>query len=266
MIVIRKVKALFRILNREYRWYRDARACRKVLSPKLIREIPKGRKIVLMPHSDDEWIGCSQILLHQSEQVLVVNMDMNGGDGEQLHKTRRKEAELVAEKYGYRFITVQKRLNDLVQILNDEQPECVFLPCYLDWHEEHIIVMELFQKAAIQAGYTGSVGMYQVSLPIPEKMINFGMAMTKGQLKEKWKCLRKMYETQAFLSTKRFMLNEYINGGISGTYALEAYSICAFQDWNASWKESLLTKEEKKNCVDNLQHIGYVRIMLQSRD
>ena len=265
MKVFRKVKALFRILNREYEWYQDARACRKSISPKLTQDVPTGKKIILMPHSDDEWIGCSQILLHQSEQVLVVNMDMTGGDSEQLHRIRRSEAESVAKKYGYRFITVQDGLRDLAQILADEQPKCVFLPCYLDWHEEHIIVMELFQKAATQAGYTGMVGMYQISLPIPEMMINSGITMTKEKLKEKWKCLGKLYKTQAFLPTRRFMLNEYINGGITGTYAVEAYVIREFQDWNSEWKQSLLTEEEKKRCIDNLQGIKYIRTMLQSR-
>ena len=265
MKLIRKVKAIFRILYREYSWYQDARFCRKTMSSKLIQEVPKGKKIVLMPHSDDEWIGCSQILLHQPEQILVVNMDMSGGDSGQLPRIRRNEAELVAEKYGYRFITVQDRLKDLVRILVDEQPVCVFLPCYLDWHEEHIIVMELFQKAATQVGYTGMVGMYQVSLPIPEKMINSGLEMNKGQLREKWKCVGEMYKTQAFLPTKRFMFNEYINGGITDTFAVEAYSIYEFQNWDVEWKQLLLTSEEKKKCIDHLQEIKYIRLMLQSR-
>lgn len=265
MKVYRKVKALFRVLNREYEWYQDAGACRKSISPKLIQDVPTGKKIILMPHSDDEWIGCSQILLQQPEKVLVVNMDMNGGDSEQLHRIRRNEAETAAKKYGYRFITVQDRLGDLARILADEKPKCVFLPCYLDWHEEHIIVMELFQKAAIQTDYSGMVGMYQVSLPIPPKMINFGITMTKKKLKEKWKCLGKLYKTQAYLPTKRFMLNEYINGGITGTYAVEAYAICEFQEWNEEWKKSLLTEEEKKRCIDNLQNIEHIRRMLQSR-
>lgn len=266
MKLFRKVKALFRILNREYEWYHDTKVCRKSISPKTIQDVPLGKKIILMPHSDDEWIGCSQLLLRQSEQILVVNMDMTGGDSEQLHKTRRNEAESVAQKYGYRFITVQSRLKDLVQILADEQPKCVFLPCYLDWHEEHISVMKLFQTAAIQAGYVGLVGMYQVSLPIPERMINSGITMTKKKLQEKWKSLGMLYQTQAFLPTKRFMLNEHINGGITETYAVEAYAICEFQYWNREWKQSRLTEEEKKNCIDNLQRIGYIRTILQSRE
>lgn len=76
MVIIRKIKSLIRILNQEYSWYRDSKKCRRKLAQKKIQKVPTGKKIILMPHSDDEWIGCSRILLDQPEQVMVVNMDM----------------------------------------------------------------------------------------------------------------------------------------------------------------------------------------------
>lgn len=265
MVLIRKIRSLFRIISRNIKWKRDANYCRKKIKRGDISSIPEGNKIVLMPHSDDEWIGCSQILLHNPEDSLVVNMNMGGGDDQYLHQIRRKEAEAVSKKFGYRFITVQNKLSELKEIISSEKPKCVFIPCYLDWHEEHIEVMRLFQEAAIQCNYSGLVGMYQVSLPIPAGMINCGMSMTKKQLKGKWTILKQMYRTQSFLPVKRFMLNEYINGGITGAYAVETYTILEFQDWVTNWKTHLLTEEERKRCVDNLQNIQYIRTMLQGR-
>lgn len=265
MVLIRKIRSLFRIIGRNIKWKRDADYFRGKIKRQDISSIPEGKKIILMPHSDDEWIGCSQILLHNPEDSLVANMNMDGGDNHELHQIRRKEAEAVSKKFGYRFITVQDKLSELKEIISSEKPKCVFIPCYLDWHEEHIEVMRLFQEAAIQCNYSGLVGMYQVSLPIPGSMINCGMSMTKKQLQEKWTILKKMYRSQSFLPFKRFMLNEYINGGITGAYAVEAYVICEFQDWNSEWKQSLLTEEEKKRCIDNLQGIKYIRTILQSR-
>ena len=103
MIIIRKIKSVFRIFYQEYKWHRDSKDCRKKLFQKRIQKVPNGKKIILMPHSDDEWIGCSRILLHQPEQTLVVNMNMEGGDDEKIHMLRRREAESVAKKYNYKF-------------------------------------------------------------------------------------------------------------------------------------------------------------------
>ena len=265
MVLIRKIRSLFRILGRNIKWKRDADYFRGKIKRQDVSSIPEGKKIILMPHSDDEWIGCSQILLHNPEDSLVVNMNMDGGDNQELHQIRRKEAEAVSMKFGYRFITVQDKLSELKEIISSENPKCVFIPCYLDWHEEHIEVMRLFQEAAIQCNYSGLVGMYQVSLPIPAGMINCGMSMTKKQLKGKWTILKQMYRTQSILPVKRFMLNEYINGGITGAYAVEAYTISEFKDWDSKRQVYLLTEEEKKKSVDNLQSIRFIRTMLQSK-
>lgn len=263
MIVIRKIKSLFYILNREYSWLRDSKECRKKLSPKKIQKVPTGKKIILMPHSDDEWIGCSQILLEQPEQIIVVNMDMKGGDDEKIHLLRRREAESVAKKYNYKFLTVGDRLKDLIQIFVHENPICVFLPCYLDWHEEHIETIRIFSEAASQAGYMGIVGMYQLSLPIPEKLINCGMCMTKRQLKEKWKNLEKMYKTQEFLPTRRFMLNEFINGAISDSYSLEAYCLMNYDEWEHAANVGIMSAECRKEAFTHLKDIRYIKELLE---
>lgn len=266
MILIRKIRSLFRIITRNIKWKRDADYCRKKIRRGDISPVPEGKKIILMPHSDDEWIGCSQILLHNPENSIVVNMNMGGGDDRDLHRIRRREAEAVSERFGYRFITVQDKIRELKEIITKEAPQCVLLPCYLDWHEEHIEVMRLFQEAALQCDYSGMVGMYQVSLPIPADMINCGMPMTKKQIKEKWSILKHMYRTQSFLPVKRFMLNEYINGGITNKYAVEAYSVSNFDEWTYHFSNRLLNKEEQEKYKENLQNIMIIRTMLEERD
>ena len=210
-----KIKGFFRLLHRNYRWNQDAKIWRKKVHKKNLRDIPQGKKVILMPHSDDEWIGCSQLLQNNANEIVVVNMNMAGGDSEQLHILRRREAGAVAYRLGYRFITLQDSpIEALINILQKEKPFVVFLPCYLDWHEEHIEVMKIFRSVANDCGYDGLVGMYQVSLPIPDKMINCGYTMRKRVLKQKWNNLKIYYPSQKFLSTRRFLLNEYINGAL----------------------------------------------------
>lgn len=256
---IRKVRSVFRLARREYQWHCDAKRFRTEMPQKALMEPPQGRLLVLMPHSDDEWIGCARILLCRSKEVLVLDMNMDGGDDEGLHLRRREEAVSAAEKYGYRFVTAHDRYEDLVKIITEEKPSCVFLPCFLDWHEEHIAVMDLFRKAAIQTRYAGLVGMYQVSLPIPFKMINSGMAMTKKQWKEKWHLMKSLYGSQSFLPVKRFAWNEYINGGTAGAYAVEAYCVLDFEIWKTEYGRNSLSMEEKRFLKDNLQNMEIVR-------
>ena len=263
MIIIRKIRTLLCLIIRDYNWYRDAQCCRGKFSTKRLRAIPEGKKIVLMPHSDDEWIGCSQILMNQPENVLVVNMDMSGGDDEALHRIRRKEAEFTAQKYGYRFVTVKDHINELVRILRDVQPDCVFLPCYLDWHEEHIEVMRLFKKAAMESGYDKTVAMYQVSLPIPAGLINCGYKMSHRQIMEKWSALKQFYPSQSFLPMKRFMLNEYINGGVAEAYAIEAYSLMDSYTWMTSIDNLILESDIREKLKTHLQDIRFTREFLQ---
>ena len=39
----------------------------------------KGKILILAPHSDDEWIGCGQLIVDHSNDVVICNMDMSGG-------------------------------------------------------------------------------------------------------------------------------------------------------------------------------------------
>ncbi len=263
MKMLKRIRAVARNTFRPICWYWDTWRCRAKMEPRHILEIPSGMKMILMPHSDDEWIGCSQILMNQPENVLVVNMDMSGGDDEALHRIRRKEAEFTAQKYGYRFVTVKDHINELVRILRDVQPDCVFLPCYLDWHEEHIEVMRLFKKAAMESGYDKTVAMYQVSLPIPAGLINYGYKMSHRQLMEKWSALKQFYPSQSFLPMKRFMLNEYINGGVAEAYAIEAYSLMDSYTWMSSIDNLILESDIRERLKTHLQDIRFTREFLQ---
>ena len=48
---------------KKYQWKKDAKFIRKTLSEKELLTIDKqARILILAPHSDDEWIGCSQIV------------------------------------------------------------------------------------------------------------------------------------------------------------------------------------------------------------
>lgn len=227
IVIIRKAKSFLRLLRLRAEWGRAAVACRQ--QGTLTSALPPVTDdvLVLMPHSDDEWIGCSS-LLKAGVAKTVMNMDMPGGDNEGTHSLRRREAERMAERYGYQLLPYSR---DALQKWLEVSAATVAVPCFIDWHPEHHRVMDLFRDAADGAGFLGDVLMYQVSLPMPETLVNAAMPLSQNDLKEKWTLFYKIYKTQRFMPTKRFEAHERIDGALCGTYAAEVYSRMPYREW-----------------------------------
>lgn len=265
-VILRKLRAAKNILKRNYAWHRDTYCCRKRIHSRELLTISDKNILILAPHSDDEWIGCSQLLKKGNNNVVVLNFDMPGGDNKELHTVRYQEMKNTAATVGYTFITVrQDKGNWLLEYINSNRIDIVFLPCYYDWHKEHFFVMECFKEAARKAHYTGLVGMYQVSLPIPVSMINYCSLMSKADARKKWADLKRFYPSQSFLPIKRFMLNEHINGKINNAYSIEAYSVKSFEIWQREYHDKRLTENDKEFFKKNLQNISLVRQHLKSK-
>jgi len=265
MFIARKIKSAYRLIKRNFIWEKDAKECREDIKSKSIGTIPEGKLIILMPHSDDEWIGCSTILKKYAERVLVVNMNMKGGDDKKVHKERLLEAENVAQKVGYHFITIgEDKIKSLQTILKSEEPICVFLPSFLDWHEEHLQVMNILKSCLVNLTDRPKVAMYQVSLPLPEYFVTICISLTKMEWKSKWSTFKSMYKTQAFLPVKRFALNEYINGAFGGNYAAEVFSISDYEKWENDMNRFRLSNSDIKVYKEHLQEIKYTRNALNN--
>lgn len=251
-------------MKREYSWYRDFKRCSKAIETKPIKELINKNILILAPHSDDEWIGCSQLLINKKNKVTVLNMDMSGGDNQNLQKKRFEEMMNIAKIYKYKLISIKgSKKNFLVNYLMENQIDIIFVPCFYDWHFEHIKVMKVLKNAAIEAKYMNFIGMYQISLPIPYQLITHGSIMRKSVLINKWNDLKKYYQTQKFLPTKRFILNEKINGTIVDSYSLEAYSILDFDIWQTNLENNTFDKFERDRLYSNIQKIKFIREELE---
>lgn len=227
------------------------------------RMLPDCKTLILAPHSDDEWIGCSQIIQGNTE-VLICNMDMPGGDSESLHAIRYKEMLSLSTRFNRRVETVasDKRAEGLLDVIKSYRPEVVFLPFFTDWHEEHIAVMKTLESVAefldgIQ------IGMYPVSLPLGPRYITHYRPLGKRELEFKWKTFKTVYRTQAHaLPWRRFAANERINGAFFKTYAAEVYSVMPVEEWLRCLRSKTLTGQQKRVLKDNLNSISRVRRML----
>ena len=127
---------------------------------KLEEGLPKGKKIILAPHSDDEWIGCSQII-KKEQDTIIVNMDMSGSDSKETHKLRYNEMASTATVYGIKFITLAgNKVQKLSEVIKKEKPKYICVPYFIDWHNEHIEVMNALKKAINDTNNNYDILMY----------------------------------------------------------------------------------------------------------
>lgn len=231
-----------------------------------ISELPKGKKLVLIPHSDDEWIGCSG-LLNRGDDVVLCNMDMSGDDDVDTHKLRYYEMRSVADTYKRKLITADGDKVEFVKnVIAEENPDFVMLPFFVDWHEEHIAVMDILKNAISDTEINRGlkIAMYQVSLPILMPYVTHCIKMDKKELTQKWKLFKKYYGSQKkVIPVGRYKANERINGAYANAYACEVFSVVDVKKWLEIRDDFNLSAEEKKELQKNLQFISKMRILLR---
>lgn len=226
--------------------------------------LPKGKKIILVPHSDDEWIGCSKIICTE-KNTIILNMDMSGNDKEEIHKIRFKELEKTVIKYNLKLETVICNKSEYIHnLIIKEKPKYICLPHYIDWHDEHIKVMNYLEKA-IENIDNIDIIMYQVSLPIAKEDITHYLPLTKTEWKRKWHHFQNNYKTQIDFPKDRFAINEKINGKYIGVYAAEVFSIKNCNEWKHNYKKYILNEKEKQTIKNTLYSIKKTREFLAKK-
>lgn len=237
-------------------WNLDCKQLRKSIVVQTIPSLPYGKKtVILIPHADDEWVGCSSLVKNGSD-ILLYDMDMNGGDDKVLHEARYNELLKISTLYNKPLLKVGlSRSLSLIEIIKKEKPQMICVPFFFDWHPEHIEVMGILRQALLNLEYDVDIAMYQVSMPIPRNCITHINPMSKIEWKRKWKTFEKIYKSQTGIPYKPFAINERVNGAVCESYAGEAFVFCSASDWLANYDEWLLTSDEIKEALMYLQSI-----------
>lgn len=230
---------------------------------KLKSGLPEGEKIILAPHSDDEWIGCSQIIKNEKD-TIIINMNMSGNDKEDIHIKRYNEMLFTSKKFNIEMITLKDdKISHLKNIIKERLPQFICVPYYIDWHEEHIEVMNILKKA-LKDNENLDILMYQVSLPIYLEEITNYMILNKKEWKYKWNHFKTTYRTQENFPYYRFATNERINGKSFGCYAAEVYCIISSNEWCKNLYRNILTNDQRNNVKRTLFSINKTRKYLNN--
>lgn len=261
----KKIKKLISALycyKQVINWEREAKAEKnKIQYDSEISQTINGRCLILIPHSDDEWIGCGRIIQSDNEVVLC-NMDMSGNDMVSLHNERREEMTRVANFFNREFITIEENKSEnLCETIRKVKPDFIFLPHFIDWHPEHIAVMQFLSKAIALLDTTEvnfKVVTYQVSCPIVQG-ITHAYPMTKKEWMYKWDFFKHHYPSQLQIPFQRFSINEKINGQYVGAFAAEVCCMFKADEWNVLMQNSIPSPELIIALKNNLGSISSMR-------
>lgn len=151
----------------------------------------KQRVLVLAPHMDDEVIGCGGSLLkHQRENRKLAVVYFTDGshfvdsstDRDILREIRRGEAERVGGQLGMKsyFLDIPDRtlayhpeiVRQIVCILQEYQPDIVYLPHSGETDREHRLVNEIYSEACWLAEDTYALK-WKKSMETPQIVLEY---------------------------------------------------------------------------------------------
>ena len=266
---VKKMYLSFASILQNERWNREVLRIRKEISPAPLASLPAGKKIILIPHPDDEWVGCSQVVENAADDVLLCYMNMHGGDDVATHDKRIQELQRLADS-NQRMLVIAEGDKSvfLKELICQTKPQMLFIPFFMDWHIEHVQVM-LFLCTAInmlledEQPLNLDVAMYQVSVPIPENYITHAVPLSRKEWMQKWQLFEKVYRTQLGIPYKRFACCERINGKLCNSYAAESYVVQSCKQWADNLDSMLLDAQQRDTVNRNLSSIICTRSLLR---
>lgn len=246
-------------------WSKDAIAIRSQIKPHAYQHINQLERIlILAPHSDDEWIGCSRLMKNYPNTVIC-SMEMEGGDNKQKHAERIAEMQKVAGLHDCRLETIQSnKVQSLIELIHRFKPYYICVPCIFDWHPEHIQVITYLKEALIHSDYNCEVLSYQITVPMPIEMCKIVIPLSSSDQIEKWKIFSAYYNTQSFMPIKRFMKQEEINGAICKSFAAEVFYNLPAKEWVKHVSDYHLDNEEQELVKRSFNRIRPIREVVET--
>lgn len=209
------------------------------------------KTIILVPHADDELIGCYHFLKKNKKNSLLVFFNFTGSNNNDSNiRTRNNEFTNFCKKEGFEFTILKNYERDLIEILEQYKPELILMPTFIDWHSEHRAINIILKQIISKITFNLYIGWYQISVALPIKYINFLINIDKRELKTKKKLFSKYYSSQKNLPIDRFLIRSIYYGNKLDLYGFEGFFILDL----SIWKEFIDINIE--NLVDLKKHIN----------
>ena len=212
-----------------------------------------NNSIIIAPHADDELIGCFSVLKRNHPFVFLCSL--TGSNRTEDNKKRRENEfcncmKLLDCQYA---ISDGKLESELLDIFRKNNPSYVFIPTYVDWHDEHRLISEIMYKLiSKQPQLKFKIVFYPVSVPIAQNTVNLCNQLSRKEFKEKFATFKSVYISQQSINIKRFKFYQthYVKNGI-----VEPFSVFEI----GAWKKTYLNMQkelENKDLLSLKEHLN----------
>lgn len=207
--------------------------------------------LILCPHADDEWIGCSTLINSNEYSVDVLYYELYGYNRNTeniiIRDNEIKKCSRIKKYNLYTSSNVKQKLKDL---LLSSQYDAVFSPSPIDWHWEHREVFgSLVTVLNCIKGYIDvKIFFYFISVPPCDSFRLYTHSLNKKAQIEKWTFFNNNYVSQK-MPNLRYMLQERLNALNTEFYAAEVFQEISI---------------EQVFKIDEYIHNQSVKIMLDS--
>lgn len=210
-----------------------------------------GPYLIIVPHADDELIGCHQFIQNHLDNVTIFYCGFLGSNpSEENRAVRAGEFVRYCQNVGVNYVCAENDIrHSLYTYLDELKPCTLLLPSYIDWHKEHrkvneylIDYLDTHKDSTIQ-----SLIWYHISVPLYGGDANFASLMNEQQQRAKWDYFEDTYLSQKTINIKRFVLAE--RDCIEDSYAAETFLVMDKNTFCMKMK-MLINKEQE---LDNLK-------------
>lgn len=226
--------------------------------------------LILIPHADDEFIGCYNLLQKYTKKITLLFFDLTGSNSDTTNRDIRKtEFVCYISKMKLNYKIIDCSYYEFESVICKNSYDLIMLPSIIDWHKEHRLMNEFLYRYLYKRELTTfDIAWYQISVPIAK--VNLGISFNKKQERKMIFEFKKYYKSQANLKIERFILNRSICVPTNdcyrneGFYKMNQYRFIKYyellnennfdflkqyiDDLNMIWKESL----EVYNLLENL--------------
>ena len=253
-------KVKMRLLKNQLNWFCNKFLSKFIFTKKFINQnnILSNdlieNHLILAPHADDEWVGCSQII-RKSKKTSVYYFNFLGNNyNEQNKKIRLNEINNVSQNKNFELYVSSDSndFSDLKTLLSEKKFSTIFIPFPIDWHPEHIKVNKIIFDILNNNNFDDiNLFFYHVSVPISEFQENlFYLPLNKEEAKDKIKTFDKFYISQKNTPIRRFVLQNFLWAQGQNFYASEVFAKLELNEW----RELLYFIDETFHEIKNIVH------------
>lgn len=203
--------------------------------PQIIECPPGERVVVFSPHLDDDVIGCGGTLhkhVRAGHQVAVVYFtdgregDPSNPDKRRVEEIRKEEARRATKLLGIEHLifldepeshlkSTPKLVETLNGILDELNPDLLYIPSYLENHIDHFEVNRILMALSKRRSFGFNIAAYEVWTPLlPNLIVDIGSTVTKKEeaLREYGSQIRQVDYVRTTLALNQYRSGMHLGG------------------------------------------------------